>query len=156
MTEKKRTIIGSTSSLGFSLSPSLHTRIPFPCSWAYARELKGGEFTFPQINLNYQGKLHTISPKYPLYKTGPNICTHTNTHYTTITINPIHTKIYIHQRSLIRIGYDVSTMESVGILLYPTQLLYFLWFYNTNAYLLGGKKEEKITHTKSETLALII
>ena len=71
MTEKKRTIIGSTSSLGFSLSPSLHTRIPFPCSWAYARELKGGEFTFPQINLNYQGKLHTISPKYPLYKTGP-------------------------------------------------------------------------------------
>ena len=47
--------------------------------------------------------------------------------------------VYTHQ-----ISYNVSTMESIGILLYPTQLLYFLWFYNTKVYLFGGKKKDQI------------
>ena len=39
-----------------------------------------------------------------------------------------------------QIGYDESTRESVGIFVYPTQLLYFLWFHNTKAYLFREKK----------------
>ena len=42
--------------------------------------------------------------------------------------------VYTHQ-----VGHDESTRESVGI--YPTQLLHFLGFYNTKAYLFVNKEK---------------
>ena len=35
-------------------------------------------------------------------------------------------------------------MELVRIFLYPTQLLYFLWFYNTKVYLFTGEKKRAL------------